>query len=464
MKRLLFCLIFVFLLSCLSGCKKVGSESSKNSINSETPQKTDNEMYYYDPVAGSPLSFRQYLTTITTDDSNSERIQFVSRREIEFDKYDEQNIEFLNGKTIISFDYIQNKFIVKFYPDPCNSTAEIGIFDPAVNEYKKIEEIPFSASYGKDSFVINDRYYVMLSSYESDVSLTGCVRVYDIETDELSVIDEFEEYNIVQFATSISDNEFVYMYYEDNTQDWVMKYYDLISHESAEIFRHSNYNKTETLSPMALSYDGENIVLVLQYIEKEMYKTNYYTEKEVYKTNFMYLNMQGELVKTEVTDLNVFFGDYYEITDLLISDNYYFLNAIYTDESNELTDKKSIILKKSDNEFVHIDTTLAKKYNLISNTLLNKENIFYEAHETSRNDMNWIINVNLNNNSARSYEYPFDVYGEADEVELTRMLSEDDIFVLLYDKEKNYKYKIIDFKNAAKLPYGYDIRCEETSE
>jgi len=421
------------------------------------------ELFRYDPIKNIPSSFQEFKTEIIGDVSHNERIDRKSVRILELDKYDKQEMSFLNGKSVISFDFIQNKFIVKFYPNPQSSTVEIGIFDPAVNEYKKIEEFPFSASYGKDSFVISDRYYVTLSSYESAESLTGYVRVYDIETDELSVVDEFKEYNIVQFAIPIGDDAFAYLYYEDDTQNWIMKYYDLISHESKEIFRHTNFNKNETLSPMALAYDGENIVLALQYIVKEMYKTNYYTEKDVYKTCFLYLNTQGELKESADTDLNCFLGDYYEITDLTIKDDYYFLTALHFNPAydEEITEKILIILKRSDNEFIYYQVPHSRNYNIISNDFLNKESLVYEAHYLGSEDSPCIADVSLNDKKVMLYEYPFDIYDEPDDVELTRMISEDDLFVLLHDKDKNYKYQIVDFRSATKTPVNYDIREEE---
>ncbi len=479
MKKILFfpliCMISVF---CLLGCDK---EQPKPHKTENAPHMTETiteppisgnykaELFRYDPIKNIPSSFQEFKTEIIGDVSHNEIIDRKSVRILELDKYDKQEMAFLHGKTVISFDHIQNKFIVKFYPDAPSSTVEIGIFDPAVNEYKKIEEFPFSASYGKDSFVIGDRYYVTFSSYESSESLTGYVRVYDIETDELSVVDEFKEYNIVQFATPIGDDAFAYLYYEDDTQNWVMKYYDLISHECREIFRHTNFNKNETLSPMALAYDGENIVLALQYIVKEMYKTNYYTEKDVYKSCFLYLNTQGELRESADTDLNCFLGDYYEFTDLTIKDGYYFLSAIHFDPAygvdKEISEKILIILKRSDNEFIYYQVPHSRNYNIISNDFLNKESLVYESHYLGREDSPCISDVSLNDKKVRIYEYPFDIYDELDDVELTRMLSKDDLFVLLHDKDGNYKYQIVDFRSATKKPFNYYINEEEeTSE
>lgn len=469
MKKL-SCLIFVYLITCLLSCDK---EQPSPKITENTPYVTETttqprlqgnyrlELFRYDPIENIPSSFQESKTEIISDSSHNEKIGAKSIRILEPDKYDKREMEFLHGKSVISFDYIQNKFIIKFFSDEKNSSAEIGIFDPAVNEYKKIEEIPFSASYGKDSFVISDRYYVTFNSYESADSLTGYVRIYDIETDKLSVIDEFKEYNIVQFAAPINDNAFVCLYYEDDTQNWVMKYYDIISEQSREIFRHTNFNKNDTLSPMALSYDGENIVLVLQYIEKEMYKTNYVTEKDVYKTCFMYLNTQGELMEIADADLNSFLGDYYEITDLAVNENYYFLTALHFSpsyENIEITEKISLILKKTDNEFIYNDVMCTRNYNIISNDFLNKESLVYEAYIFGREDSKGVADLNLSDKKVRLYEYPLDFDNELNDIELTRMLSEDDLFILLHDNEKNYKYQIVDYKNAEKKPINYDIK------
>ena len=112
--------MFMICIVCLLSCDK---EQPSPKITENTPYVTETttqprlqgnyrlELFRYDPIENIPSSFQESKTEIISDSSHNEKIRAKSHRILEPDKYDKREMEFLHGKSVISFDYIQMKKI-----------------------------------------------------------------------------------------------------------------------------------------------------------------------------------------------------------------------------------------------------------------------------------------------------------------------------------------------------------------
>lgn len=350
-------------------------------------------------------------------------------RYIELDNYEVKKIDSSVQGIISSVTWLNDKIIMETYPDDENGCVEIGIFDPYNNKYEKKERIPFSAAYGNYTKVLMDRYFVMINANKIDNELSGKVIIYDIEADEIRTIDEYKIHNIVQYITPVGETGIAYYYYESETQDWVVKYYDIKTEESREIFRHTNFNELP-MSPVAIANDGNNAVLVIQYIEND-----------VYHTQLAWIDTSSNLYKTEEIDLYNFFGnENYEITDFIIKDNFYYIKA------NVKNTDEYFIFSRSGNDFHVILPAIRYINKLASYSVNNDSDISFEETDFSNHD---IININLSDSSYGTYSLSTQFL--SDEMFSFYKLNSDNDLIIFYQKDSSgYKYQIIeDYKSAS---------------
>lgn len=362
-----------------------------------------------------------------------------------FDKLDvassKQDFNIPITGVVSSMRCLRDKVIVEIYPENHEGVVQLGVFDPYANSYETIKDIPFNAGYGNYSFSMNDRYYVMISSVNEKESLKGKVTIYDIETNTLENVDEFNEYNIVNGITPVGKNAIAYFYYEDVTQDWVINFYSLDTREPKEIFRHTNNNKNETASMMAIGTDGNEIVLVTQYIENKVYCT--YLE---------WITTSGDWKKTEKINLNKLLGNEYEINNIAVDGDYYFINAYIIPLNISIC---SILKRSDDNLNIFSLNTLVPK-DLLSNSFADKTNIIYDNYSfnyengvSEHDKIDGILIVDLLANSMRSFDF-----SEKPSLEDKVLVnSQGDLLIFYHDNNKMVEYQLIkDFKSIDTKP------------
>lgn len=376
-----------------------------------------------------------YLESKKIDKSNP-REDYYENLDVVADK---QVLDLPIKGSIYSITSLQNKLIFEASHDSNNGVVSLGIFDPYTKAYEIIDEIPFSAGYGKYSLTMYNRYYVTVVSENTENGLTGYVIIYDIEMNTLKIIDEFEEYNIVNGITAVGDNALAYFYYETETQDWIVKYYNFDTAEIKEIFRHSNNNANTTSSLMAIGSDGDEIVLVIQYISNG-----------VYSTNLEWITASGDWHKTENIDLDELYGNKYEITGIKICNEYYFIDAfIIGDEINT-----SSILKRTDNCLnIYAFNTLTAIAPL-SEDFSDISDIRYINTRNDNNSIDGIFMVDLIEESMRSYDFSEDLTLE-DRVFVN---SFNDLIILYFENSSIISYQIIpNFTTIDVKPMDGDI-------
>ncbi len=354
---------------------------------------------------------------------------------------DKQSLNIPTSGVVSSMKCLRDKVIVEIYPENREGVVQLGVFDPYTNSYETIDDILFNAGYGNYSFTMNDRYYIMISSVNGEESLKGNVTIYDIETDTIETVDEFNEYNIVNGITPVGKNAIAYFYYEDITQDWVVNFYSLDTKESKEIFRHTNNNKDETASMMAIGTDGDEIVLVTQYIENEVYCT--YLE---------WITSSGEWKKTEKINLNKLFGNEYEINNITVDGDYYFVDAYIIPRNLSVS---SILKCSGDNLNIFSLNTLLPK-DLLSSSFADKTNIIYDNYSfnydngiSEHDKIDGIVIVDLFENSMRSFEF-----SEKPSLEDKVLVnSQGDLLIFYHDNNKMAEYQLIeDFRSIDTKP------------
>ncbi|GHU52625.1 hypothetical protein FACS1894132_02700 [Clostridia bacterium] len=364
---------------------------------------------------------------------------------INMEEYEKKNLNMpVNGH---SMKTIGDKIIVENYVEGNIKIEQLGIFDPYNNSYKKIADIPFSVAYGNYSFVMDERYFVMIYSFEGEKGLNGGVIIYDIETDALNTIDEFAEYNIVNGVTPVGENGIAYFYYEDITQDWVVKYYDFSTKESSEIFRNTNFNKNSTSSMMGIGSAGSDIVLTVQYIENG-----------IYQTNLEWVTKSGDWHKTEHINLGgLLYGNEYEVKSIVVSEDYYFVNALIIPVGESYCN----ILKRNGDEINMFSFNTYFPTELLSESFKDKSNLVYDSPgysyitDIATRIIDGIVVVNLPERKMKSFKFV-----EGVSLNGNVLLVNDDLFIFNYDdkNEKLSNYQLIeDFKSINTSPYLNDI-------
>lgn len=214
-----------------------------------------------------------------------------------------------------------DRLIMDVWPSlPEGSTAEASEedtrlvqYDPVADTEVDLTQWSYNSNYMNTTCVIDDRYFVLQCH---DVAEKGHLYVYDSETGEVKG-DIYDPHNLVGAVTPVGNEGVAYFYYEAETQDWVVRYYHLETHESKEIFRHTNFNENDTTSPMELIYDGKNLALVIQYLSGE---TGY--------TVLQWMTTQGEVLEAERIPLEEFCDNtQYEILSARVEGNFYYFAA-----------------------------------------------------------------------------------------------------------------------------------------
>jgi hypothetical protein len=383
------------------------------------------------------ISFEQtyrhyvYLEEIEVD-FNEPGSSFFKDLEVISDK---KNINIPVTGVVSSMKNIRDKVIIESYPENSNNIAELGLFDPYVNKYKKIGEIPFSAGYGQYSFTMADRYFVMISTVCGDIDFKGSVLIYDIETDILQTVDEFDEYNIVNGITPIGENALAYFYYEKESQDWVVKYYDLSTKKSDEVFRHTNINENNTMSMMAIGSGDDKIVLTVQYIENN-----------IYKTRLEWITKSGDLYKTEEINFDELYGNEYEIKDITVDGDYYFVDASFVSSGTSCCS----ILKRN-NDTLNLISLFYLPKELLSESFADTSNIIYNNYHFDLDGVEGIVVVNLDENKIRTFEFSKKISFE-DKVLVN---SQGDVIIFYCNDGKFSECQIVeDFNSIDSYPLG----------
>lgn len=417
MKKFFIC----YLLSCLFFCgcniKSKGNDSSANdsSIRDSSINYSSINDFSIDDVTTlkSEFSISQYL--------NVDKEQFVKLRHIRalnlnLSQYPLKIIDSLTNRQIISCAFLEDNVILEIYPDNESKELEIGLLNLHSDMYRKIGNTSFAAAYGNHSVVLQERFYITNLSYEKDGDLFGKVLVYDLNKDILTEVDEYETLNIVQYITPVKDNGFAYCYYEVNTQDWVVKYFDINKSFGKEIFRYSNYTGSN-ISPMALTVDDEEIALVMQCIKESKYHTM-----------IAYINKDTGLNYVEELNLSEYFGDNYEIIDFVADNEVFYLK---TDISGEI---EWHIFKRKGNKMqivlpaiCHLNDITSAFSDSFSNTQ------FYQCNEVFGD----LIDLNISKTTFNTYK----IKGiEKDKIDYIRSNGQDIIIILKQESDVGFKY------------------------
>ncbi len=353
--------------------------------------------------------------TVTNDDFIP--LKEISQKHISVEK--KQIDETFKG-TIISAYWVGEKIVIESFPEDKNDSVELGVFDPYSNNYEKITDMPFTASYKNNVQVISDRYYVTVNTYITENSSKCKVVIYDIENNTVRIADEFNVHNIVQYITAIGENGFSYFYYEGDTQDWVVKYYDFIDKESREIIPHSKFNDIPT-APVTLAYSENSVVLALQSIENS-----------VYNTELIWINLDDSSCRKEKIDLYKFFDNReFEIFDLLIENDYYFIQA-EIDNSYEY-----FMFKRNDNDF-HV--VLPAIFHLEEfEGFIDRSKVLFNGTDSSKNKK-IVFDVDLTENTFETYS--FYSTETIDNISLIKPNTKGDMFIL-YKEATGYFYQTI---------------------
>ncbi|MCM1528888.1 MAG: hypothetical protein NC093_02710 [Alistipes sp.] len=403
-KNFAYAVVACCALVMLASCKNEQSDSqSVNNVDVENISAVNLTVTKEDPILLKEVSQK----TICVD-------------EIELKQLDES----FNG-AIISANWLDDRIVVESFPKDKINFVELGVIDPEENSYKKISDIPFTASYKNNIEIISDRYYVTLNTCLTDNSSKGQVVIYDVEEGSVKIADEYDVHNIVQYVTAVGEDGFAYFYYEADTQDWVVKYYDLNSNETKEIFRHTNDNDI-LISPVALSYSYDDVILVLQ------------SERDA---ELLRINIDNNSSRREKIDLNNFFGnDYFEIFDLEICNDYYFIQAEINDRYEYFS------FRRNRNDFNVVLPAVYHLYEFDANVSEN-EMLFSGSSDLS-GDKKRIYKVDVTGNTFESYS----LYSteDLDNIFMTQANDNRDLFIL-YRNNSDYSYQIADdFESYAK--------------
>ena len=394
--------------------------------------QSDNNRNSLDSSVSSTYDTKTDVKQLKLKNDTYTELKHNSTSIIKLEEFDLQAADIPTKGTISAISCVNDELLVEIYPDDESNCVEIGAFDPYNNAYKKIKRMPFSAAYGEYSCVLGDRYFIMASCNEVDGEMNGSIIMYDVQTGSFDTIDEFKTYNIVEFLTPVGKNAIAYFFYEAQTQDWVVKYYDIEKNNSKEIFRHTNLNDIQ-ISPMSITSDGKDIALVIQFIEND-----------VYHTQLAWISPKGDWYKTEEIDLYNFFNGNYEITDLKINNNNYYLKAIING------DEEYFILNKDSDSF-HLTLPAICHLNRISNSIADESNLTFLQNMPVLGDL---VSINLNNSSFDTYDFSQEIL-ENNTIAHAKISKNGDLFVFYSSDNSEYKLQVIpDYKALADTSFN----------
>lgn len=351
---------------------------------------------------------------LNVDNENFVKMNHIQSMELDLKQCKINEIDTLNNRKFITCKMLRDNLILETYSESNRNNIEIGLLDTKSNEYRKIGCTYFSAAYGDHSILLQDRFYATNLSYENNGEIHSKILLYDSLKDKLIEADTFKTLNIVQYITPVKDNGFAYCYYEHYTQDLVVKYYDLSSNTSKEIFRYSYYTESN-ISPMSLSFNMGNITLVMQSIKDNKYHTQ-----------IAYINIENGLEYVEEVNFSEYFGTEYEILDFIIQDQVYFLKVGISDSIEwhifkRNNDKIKIILPT----IFHLNELIFNYSNEISGSIFRQYN---SPHAD-------LINLNTFDSSIKTYY----IKGiELNEIDCIRSNGKDIIFILNSDNKFQY--------------------------
>lgn len=351
-----------------------------------------------------------------------------SQKQLNLEKYELKNLDSSFNGTLVSVNCIKDKLIINSYPADEQNCIETGIFNPYNNTYEKTGRTPFCAAYGNNTGVLAERYFFMIDADEADGELNGKVTICDIKNNSSWTIDNYKIHNIVQYITAVSEKGIAYCYYENETQDWVIKYHDIVTDETKEIFRHTNFNDVP-LSPVALASDGKDIVLAIQS-----------SGEEAYKTQLIWIDPDNSDHKTEKVNLERFFGDEaFEITDFIINNNYYCFKASVENE------EEYFIFDRSD-DILHVTLAAITRLNDLEGSFDSSSDILFRQNEPVLGDL---IDINLTDGSFVSYSLPVE-FTEQNNISFLKTNSKGDMIIFYGTEPSGCKYQIIrDYRSDA---------------
>lgn len=429
-----------FCMMCMLSCGKKNKDSNKDTdenisvvIEKETEiteptesittagQVTTNIPKVTVPTENSGVTEDGIFQLTVRNDSFTE-LNHENALQIEMPQYEQKIMDVsVQGKTG-AMKSIGDKIIVEIYPDDEPGTLETGLFDPYSNTYETISRMPFSAAYGNYSYVSQDRYFVMIYSSESAEGLSGKVMVYDAETEESSIIDEYDIYNIVQYVTPVGERGIAYFYYESGTQDWIVKYYNISSGTSEEIFRHTNFGDIPA-SPVAIAADGEEIVLAVQYMD------------DICRTQFVWISTSGDACATEEADLHNFFDGDYEITDVIINNDIYYVKALVNGQ------EEYFFFTREDKNFYVTLPAICRLNTLVDEEVTDESDILFMQDNKILGDL---IRVDLSADTLCSYSFIFtDMENDAADLNQVKITDSGDLIAFFGDDTSEIRYQII---------------------
>ncbi|MCM1008291.1 MAG: hypothetical protein NC485_10245 [Ruminococcus flavefaciens] len=303
-----------------------------------------------------------------------------------------------------------------------NDMLEIYKINTENNDNKLIGTCNWSVMYGFLSTVIGNRYFVIMPSKAVLNGLKSTLYVYDIHSDEFYSADTFLAYNMVQYITNISDNKIAYYYYENKSKDWVIKEYDFITKISKELY-HNNSDEDKRFSPVGLTYNGENLVLAVQYYNNEL----------VTETKFIEIDMQGNKVQeNRLNDFPIAIG--YELN---FDGKYY---NVCGNKYRATIELSSMVIDLQANSF---DTILPLSADLtVPTNLNNNRQLCINIIQCNKNDFA-LIDTNRNNLTYFNIEVP-----DYNDIHSSVSNENNDLAVIKCDENYN-NFKLIIVKNSA---------------
>lgn len=410
-----FALMSLLCLLCTVSCndksrKKSSSSSIESNLGNYSEQAENN------------------ITELNLRSDYFTELKHSNQKVIELNEYELKSLDSSLNGTLVSVTCVKDKIITCSYPADEQNCIETGIFDPYNNTYEKAGRTPFCAAYGSNTVVLADKYFFMIDADETDGGLNGNVTIYDIENNDLRTIDNYKIHNIVQYVTDVGENGIAYCYYENETQDWVIKYYDIVTDKTKEIFRHTNFNDVP-LSPVALASDGKDIVLAVQS-----------SGEEAYRTQLIWIDPDSSVNKTEKVNLERFFGDEtFEITNFIINNNYYCFKTIAENE------EEYFIFDRSD-DILHVILPAITRLNDLAGAFDSSSDILFRQNEPVLGDL---IDINLTDGSFVSYSLPVE-FAEQNNISFLKANSKGDIIIFYGTDPSGCTYQIIrDYKSDA---------------
>lgn len=260
----------------------------------------------------------------------------VVQKEINPEDY--KSIQITTPGILNVYSAYRNRMLVGLWPDGGNHVEELGWYDCITDTYTPIGTIPMNIANAISNFIVQDRYFVYLKLFPAEDGWQSELTIVDLQTDEIFLADSFLTHNIHQTITPVGEHALAYQYYEYDTQDWIVRYYDMETKTAKEIYRHTNMNKNATTSPTAIASDGTNIILFIQY------------QTETLPVTIMqWMKPDGTLLKAECIPLHkAFGGGNYHMAGAQVIGDYYIFSAKKT------TNLRTAVYRREGDTFIPV--------------------------------------------------------------------------------------------------------------